>query len=124
MFKKSALIVSTALVLALPAGAALASTNEVDDQTIPTVTCDRFQEGAQFRQSAGNPDCVYGEDGARVNTMTQERHQYRDQAECTGAGRDARDGSAGNGHGPGDGSGPREQGPPDGSGNRFGRTGR
>lgn len=124
MFRRSALIVSTALVLALPAGPALASIDDVDEQTVPTVACDQYQERAQLRDAAGAGECPAGEDG--VQTMTRQREQVRDQAECTGDGPQARGGSGGGaqGQGPGDGSGPLEKGSMNGSGNQFGRAGR
>ena len=126
MFKRSMLVVSAALVMALPAGAALAFTGEVDDQTVPTAVCDQYQDRAQLRDAAGTGDCPYGEDGVQTRTMTRQREQVQDHAECTGDGPQTRAGSAGDGHrhGPGDGSGPLKDGPMDGNGNQFGRAGR
>jgi len=122
MLRNSALVVSVALVLAIPAGAALATTDDYEGQTTAT-TCPQYEERLELRQAAGLPDCPFAEDGVGVATMAQQRLQLRDQAECTGDGTHAPDGAA-HGHGPGDGSGPLEHGPMDGTGNRFGHADR
>lgn len=125
MLKKTALIVSAALALSLPATAALAA-DDVDDQTVTTTTCDQSQDRAQLRNGTATGDCVYGDEAVQDRTMTRQRDQVYSPEDCTGDGPQVRAANAGNaagqGNGLGIGDGPQAR-SANATGNQFGRAG-
>jgi hypothetical protein len=116
MLKKTALIVSAALVLSLPAGVALAD-DDVDDSDVTVAACDYDQERAQLRDGTGV--CVDGEEAVRDQQRIRQRLEATESEDCTGEGPQAGNGS---GYGAGNGDGPRVAGAMNGAG-RFGRAG-
>lgn len=120
--RTKALIVGGALVVALPAGAALAETGEVDDLPATNVTCDGTQQQLHRADGSGpgGGDCINGEFGEQAKNMVRKQLQLQN-GECDGdggqRGHGPGDGLAAGGYGPGDGDG-TGQGPMNGQGQR------
>jgi hypothetical protein len=120
--RTKALIAAGALVVALPAGTALADTGEVDDLPVTTVTCDGTQKQLHQADNSGpgGGDCINGESGEQVKQMHQKQLKLQ-SGECDGEGEQLGhgpgDGLGEGGYGPGGGDGPGE-GPMNGQGQR------
>ena len=117
------LIAAGALVMELPAGAALAETVD-DDLPVTTVTCDGTQQQLQRADGSGpgGGDCINGEPGEQTKVMLQKQlHKQLQNGECDGDGEQRGngpgDGLAAGGYGPGDGD-KTGQGPMNGQGKR------
>ncbi|MBT8217866.1 MAG: hypothetical protein HKN74_12900 [Acidimicrobiia bacterium] len=131
MLKRTKVLMAAgALVLAVPTGAALADTGEVEDTAVTAVTCDGSQQQLRLADGTG------AEAGEQAKAMVQNQVQNREQdhsGECDGtaAGERAQamvqkqaqvqlgecDGDGPDGDGPGAGNGPRAG---DGAGNSNG----
>ena len=140
MMKKTLLVAGLATVMTVSTGLAVASAQEVIDDTPITVPerdrdqlrdCDPNGGGAiadqvrdQIRDREHDQDCDLC-DGDAVKVQEQKRARLGADGEA-GFSADRVGGTTGAGHGQGvlDGTGPQYDGPEDGTGNKFGPAGR